>query len=255
MIRSWMMMALVALLMTVGAVLISGSSVVGLSNAEATSTAPSTTAPPAPHAVGGTMGDIGPPRTMLNPSGLEATVVDREVLLFEDGSWSIDIGDGDMKAQAVTRDGRRVELNSAIDVETGERVSNWNFVDRHSGMLQVVISRAISTQGLVAPNEWSCLPQITVRNLTDLDVYGLVVELQITSMDASPFGTSMLLRTLKHGEARESNMQSLEGSGCQGLTATLHVPYCEFTNGVDCSGAVQASAFGLIPLHYQQESP
>lgn len=244
-------MALTIVLTTAVAVLLPGSEITGLSSAEATSTAPSTTAQPSPHAIG----TAESTRTMLNPSGLEATIVDREVLLFEDGGWSIDVGDGELEALAVTRDGRRVELNVATDTETGERTRSWHFVDSHIGILQVVISRAISTQGLAEPNEWSCLPQVTVRNLTNLDVHRIVVELQITSREATPFGTSMLFQTLKHGDARETNMQSLEGSGCQGLTATLHVPYCEFTNGLDCSAAVQASAFGLIPLHYQQETP
>ena len=94
---------------------------------------------------------------------------------------------------------------------------------------------------------------VTVRNLTKLTLFRIIAELEFTAKDGTRASTSVMIGPLDDGEEEEKVASPLLVDECRGLTGTLHVAHCTYTNGLDCSIAVEASLYGAIPLQLADE--
>ncbi|WP_420402301.1 hypothetical protein [Nisaea sp.] len=181
-------------------------------------------------------------------SGLGARTVGERVLLFSDGTWKVDQYYSADQVTAVSDHGRIVSLTRTIDPKTKEPVLRWNYARGHGGPLQIVVSRAITTDRSEHSKNDNCIPVITVRNLTNLGLFRIVAELQFDGAGEEVHAsTSVMAGPLDDGEQGDYLSSPLFIDTCSGLTARLHIPFCQFENGLDCRDVVAASAFGTIP--------
>lgn len=180
-------------------------------------------------------------------TGLGATTIGERVIILPDGTWKVDNYYQDDEVTAVSDHGRLVMLTRTKDPQTGEFVRTWSYTTGHGGPLQVVVSRAITTDRSLHSKNDNCIPVITVRNLTSLGLFRLVAELEFTSANGKNSATSIMAGPLDDGEQGDFQSGPLFLETCTDLTAKLHIPYCKFENGVDCRTVVSASGFGTIP--------
>lgn len=180
-------------------------------------------------------------------SGLGARTTGARVLLFEDRTWKVDEYSSVDEIAAVSDHGRTVRLTRTIDPKTKELVREWEYTRGHGGPLQIVISRAITTDRSEHSKNDNCIPVITVRNLTNLGLFRIVAELQFEGAGDIHAATSIMAGPLADGEQGDYLSSPLIIDTCAGLTARLHVPFCQFENGINCRDVVTASSFGTIP--------
>lgn len=181
-------------------------------------------------------------------SGLGATTVGERILLLPDGTWKIDQFYSADKVTAISDHGRTITLIRTIDPATDKPLLHWNYSQSHGGPLQIVISRAISTDRSGHSFTDNCIPVITIRNLTNLGIFRIVAEIEFTSQtDDSRSATSIMAGPLDDGEETDSLSSPLFLKSCTNLQATVSVPYCTFENGLDCRGVITTTRFGTIP--------
>ena len=184
----------------------------------------------------------------LPPSGLGATTEGERVVLYNDHTWKVDEYNRQHDITAVTDHGRTVILHRKIDPTTSRPYLSWRYSDRSGGPIEVLISRAIDTERSEHSKTDNCIPVVTVRNLTRLGVFRIIVELEFTAKDGSKASTSVMLGPLDDGDEGEKVASPLLVDQCRGLTAKLHVGHCAFSDGLDCTSTVRASHYGAIPL-------
>lgn len=180
-------------------------------------------------------------------SGLGARTVGERVLLFQDGTWKVDQYYSADEVTAVSDHGRIVSLTRTIDPQTKEPVLKWEYSRGHGGPLQIIVSRAITTDRSLHSKNDNCIPVVTVRNLTNLGLFRIVAELSFEGSGDAHASTSVMAGPLDDGEQGDYLSSPLFIATCSGLTARLHVPFCQFENGLDCRDVVTASSFGTIP--------
>jgi len=190
-------------------------------------------------------------------SGLGARTIGQRVLLFSDGTWKINRYHVLDKVTAISDHGRTVNLMRTLDPKTNEPILRWEYAEGHGGPLQIVVSRVITTDRSEHSKNDNCIPVITVRNLTNLGLYRIVAELEFGDATDIHASTSVMAGPLDEGEQGDYLSNPLILNSCLGLTARLHIPFCQFDNGLDCRDVVSASAFGSIPavLASQQKEP
>lgn len=184
----------------------------------------------------------------IPPSGLGATTVGERVLLLSDGSWKIDQFYSVDEVTALSDHGRTVMLSRKTDPATKHPVLRWKYARGHGGPLQIVVSRAITTDKSGHSTNDNCIPVITIRNLTSLGLFRIIAEVEFTSRDGNgQSATSVMAGPLDEGEEGDYLASPLFLETCKNLEATVSVPYCTFDNGLDCSDVVTATRFGTIP--------
>jgi hypothetical protein len=200
-----------------------------------------------------TSGNRPPAQSLLDrdeafpSSGLGARTIGQRVLLFQDGTWKVDQYYSADAVTAVSDHGRIVSLTRTIDPQTKEPVLKWDYTTGHGGPLQIIVSRAITTDRSEHSKNDNCIPVVTVRNLTNLGLFRIVAELEFDGANDVHAATSVMAGPLDDGEQGDYLSSPLFLDSCSGLTAKLHVPFCQFDNGLDCRDVVTASAFGTIP--------
>ncbi|UUX48463.1 hypothetical protein NUH88_13710 [Nisaea acidiphila] len=180
-------------------------------------------------------------------SGLGATTLGERVLLLPDGTWKVDDYYAADEVTAVTDHGRTVVLTRKTDPASKDSVLQWEYTRGHGGPIQIVVSRAITTDRSQHSKNDNCIPVLTVRNLTSLGLFRIVAELQFTGPNNVKAATSIMAGPLDDGEQGDFLSGPLFLDSCDSLTAELHIPFCQFENGLDCSSVVAASAYGTIP--------
>ncbi|GAB6041499.1 hypothetical protein [Endothiovibrio diazotrophicus] len=190
----------------------------------------------------------------IPPSGLHATTTGSHVLLFDDGSWKPRPNYPGASTTAITDHGRTVELVEKAD-PAGRLRREWRFTSPSRGMIQVIVSRAITTDRSAHSNRDNCIPVITVRNLTDSSVFRLIAELEFKTEGSNGSAISVMLGPLDGGEEEEKVASPLFVPQCEYLSGTLHVPYCTYANGLDCRALVTTSRYGTIPLEMAPVEP
>lgn len=184
----------------------------------------------------------------IPPSGLGAMTVGERVLLLPDGSWKIDEFYKADEVTAMSDHGRAVLLSRITDPTTKKPVLRWKYARGHGGPLQIVISRAITTDKSRHSTNDNCIPVITIRNLTNLGLFRIVAEVEFTPKDGSgQSATSVMAGPLDDGEEGDYLASPLFLKTCSDLKASVSVPYCTFENGLDCRDVVTATRFGTIP--------
>ncbi|MEJ2610995.1 MAG: hypothetical protein P8179_13140 [Candidatus Thiodiazotropha sp.] len=195
-----------------------------------------------------------PPKTTSNnteaipPSGLGATTIGERVLLLSDGSWKIDNYYREDKVSAITDHGRTVSLTRKLDPNSQKPILIWEYSDQSTGPIQILVSRAIDTGKSIHSNTDNCIPVITARNLSKLSLFRVIAELSFQTSDGNIASTSVMLGPLDQGEEEEKVTSPIYVDKCQNLTAMLHIPYCYFSNGLDCTNTVETSRYGTIPV-------
>lgn len=184
----------------------------------------------------------------IPPSGLGATTVGERVILLPNGTWKIDDFHNADKVTAISDHGRSVTLTRTINPVTDQPELRWQYSRSRGGLLQIVISRAISTDRSGHSLIDNCIPVITVRNLTNLGVFRIVAEIEFTSkVDDGRSATSIMAGPLDDGEETDALASPLFLKSCDNLQATINVPYCAFENGLDCRNVITTTRFGTIP--------
>ncbi|MBF0255217.1 MAG: hypothetical protein HQL47_01905 [Gammaproteobacteria bacterium] len=184
----------------------------------------------------------------IPPSGLSAVTAGRQVLLFQDGSWSTPGPVAGQSIQAITAQGRGVSLIEKPGQKPGSTERTWKYSGSTHGMIQVVVSRAIATDRSPHSDTDNCIPTITLRNLSDFTLHRVIAELEFFSKDGNRSAASVMFGSLDNGEEQERVASPLLVPDCTHLSARLHVPYCVFSNGLDCSVLIKASPYGTISL-------
>jgi hypothetical protein len=179
---------------------------------------------------------------------VHATVFGQEVLLKADGTWHFVDGFHGGKLEAISDLGEHVTLRETKAAD-GTVTRSWTPIGHGGGPIQVVITRALTTDANMHRQGENCMPVVQVRNLTDVGLKRMVVEIEFSSGDGEKSGASFMLGDLDDGEAGEKAGPALFVADCKSLTGTVHVPYCAFEDGVPCENLVVASNHGLIPLY------
>lgn len=182
------------------------------------------------------------------PSGLGATTIGERIILYSNGTWKVNNYFREDKIPAITDHGRTISLTRKTDPSKQNPTLLWEYTDKSSGPIQILVSRAIDTGKSKHSTSDNCIPVITARNLSMLTLFRIIAELSFKTPDGSSSSTSVMLGPLDRGEEEEKVSSPIYVDNCQQLTATLHVAYCFFSNGLDCSKTVEASRFGTIPI-------
>lgn len=176
-----------------------------------------------------------------------ATMAGRRVVLHEDGTWQFPRTSEKREIDAVTDNGRAVRLTEVANA-TGCVERKWSFVGDSGGLIQIVVTRAITTDPSIHGNRDNCIPVIVVRNLNVNGLRTIITEIEFTSPDGASSSTSIMLGPLDHGEERERASAPLFIEDCMGLTGVITVPYCILDNDANCQPIIRASNRGVIPL-------
>ena len=184
----------------------------------------------------------------IPPSGIGATTVGERVILMPDGTWKIDQFYSADEVTALSDHGRTVMLSRTIDPATKHPVLRWKYARGHGGPLQIVVSRAITTDRSRHSTDDNCIPVLTIRNLTNLGLFRIIAEVEFTVKNGSgQSATSVMAGPLDDGEEGDYLASPLFLETCKDLEATVNIPYCTFDNGLDCRDVVTATQFGTIP--------
>ncbi|WP_028466911.1 hypothetical protein [Nisaea denitrificans] len=184
----------------------------------------------------------------IPPSGLGATTVGQRVILLPDGTWKIDQFYSADEVTAMSDHGRVITLSRTTDPATKHPVLRWKYARGHGGPLQIVVSRAITTDRSKHSTDDNCIPVLTIRNLTNLGLFRIIAEVEFTVKDGSgQSATSVMAGPLDDGEEGDYLASPLFLETCKNLEATVNIPYCTFENGLDCRDVVTATQFGTIP--------
>ena len=190
----------------------------------------------------------GAPGSMVMPSsGLQAVVPGRRVILDRDGSWRHLRTDNLDQAVALTDTGQMVELTIESDPD-GEQLRTWRYLATGAGPLHIAVTRAVSTDKSLHSNRDNCIPVVSLRNLTKVRLFRIIIEIEFRDRSGKHGGTSLMAGPLEDGEQQEMVSSPLFLPGCDSLVGELHVPYCTFRDGTDCAHLVTASAIGSVPL-------
>ena len=184
-------------------------------------------------------------------SGL-AVSAGRRVLLHEDGTWQFPKVSEQREIDAITDTGRSVRLTETAN-ENGCIDRNWTFVGNSSGVIQILVTRAITTDLSIHGNRDNCIPVIMVRNLNSSGLRKIIAEIEFSAPDGGRSSTSIMFGPIIHGEERERASAPLFVKECIGLTGVLKVPHCVLDNGADCQSITRASNRGVIPLIFSKD--
>jgi hypothetical protein len=182
------------------------------------------------------------------PSGLGATTIGERIIIYNNGTWKINNFFKEEQVPAITDHGRTILLSKKTNPENNKTTLHWEYTDQSSGPIQILISRAIDTRKSEHSSDDNCIPVVTARNLSMLTLFRVIAEITFTTPDGVSSSTSVMLGPLDRGEEEEKVSSPIFVNNCQELSATLHVAYCFFSNGLDCSKTVVASRFGTIPI-------
>jgi hypothetical protein len=191
----------------------------------------------------------------IPPSGLHATTTGDHVLIFQDGSWKKRQPLPGISTTAITDHGRSIALMEKSDPASGKIRREWRYTSPSQGMIQIVVSRAITTDRSTHSNRDNCIPVITARNLSDSTLFRVIAELEFQTKDSGHSAISVMLGPLDGGEEEEKVASPLFVPGCEYLSAKLHVPYCTLTNGLDCRMLITSSRYGTIPVEMAAPEP
>lgn len=179
--------------------------------------------------------------------GLRAKMQGLEVVLHKDGTWRLQDRTSLGAMIAITDTGDTVKLHFSQDAN-GLPVRSWKYSGVGAGPIQIVVTHSTSTAKSLHSQDDNCIPTIKVRNLSQLSLDKIVVEIEFSAADGQRSGLSIMTGPLDDGEEREVIGPALLVKNCEGLSGRLNIPFCLFTNGAPCASAVRASEFGAIPL-------
>lgn len=184
-------------------------------------------------------------------NGIGATMAGARIRLLPDGTWVEDAFAGSKTTIAITDHGHTVDLSEDPIPNSKEKKRTWKPLGSGGGPIQIVVSRAINTAQSAHSTTDNCIPVVTVRNLTKIGVFRIVVELRFTdtrSPDRTTSSISMMVGDLDEGEQEDLVASPLLEPYCGGLEAEMHIPFCRFSNGVTCEHLVTGSRYGTIPI-------
>lgn len=182
------------------------------------------------------------------PKGSQiASSAGRSVILYEDGTWQFPKTIEKREIDAVTDTGQSVVLTEETAPD-GCVVRKWTNVGISGGIVQIVVTRAITTDLSIHGNEDNCIPVIKVRSLNSGGLEKIIVETEFLAPDGTRSSTSLMFSHLDNGEEQELASAALFVKSCRNLSGVVTVPYCILYNAVDCRKIVRASSRGLIPL-------
>ena len=184
---------------------------------------------------------------VMSSTGLQAVVPGRRVILEQDGSWRHLRTDNLDQAVALTDTGQMVELTIDPNAD-GTHRRTWRYLATGAGPLHVAVTRAVATDKSLHSNRDNCIPVVTLRNLTKVRLFRIIIEIEFRDTNGKRGGTSLMAGPLEDGEQQEIVSAPLFLPGCDSLVGELHVPYCTFRDGTDCAHLVAASAIGSVPL-------
>ena len=187
-------------------------------------------------------------------AGMGATTEGSRVILHSDGTWELNRFVDTSRVTAVTDHGRTVEL-SETTADDGTKTKVWKVTGTGGGgPIQVVVTRAVTTDLSIHSSRDNCIPVIKVRNLTKVSLHRIVVEIDFHTEGGAHGGTSLMFGPLPDGVEREEVSAPLFVPACKGLKGHARVPYCVFKDGVRCESIVIASDWGVIPLSMAAQS-
>lgn len=190
---------------------------------------------------------------IIPDSGMGATTEGSRVILYSDGTWKVDEYVDTARITAVTDHGSTVELTQSQQSD-GTQKKTWTLTGSGGGgPIQVVVTRAVTTNLSIHSDRDNCIPVVKVRNLTQVVLHRIVVEIDFTGPAGSHGGTSLMFGPLADGVEREEVSAPLFVPACKGLIGQARVPYCIFKDGVRCENVVIASERGVIPLSMEIE--
>lgn len=184
----------------------------------------------------------------IPPSGMGATTSGQRVILLPDGTWKTDEHYSLEEMTAVTDHGQTITLTRGVDPKTKDVTLQWSYSGLRGGPLQIAVSRAITTDRSAHSSTDNCIPVVSVRNLSQIGLFRILIELEFTAPDGSTSGANLMAGPLDEGEETDIVANALFLNGCKNLTAKLQIPYCKFDHGLDCRHAVTASRVGAIPV-------
>jgi len=176
-----------------------------------------------------------------------ATSAGRRVILYDDGTWQFPKTIEKREIDSVTDTGQSVVLTEETD-PNGCVVRKWTNVGISGGVIQVVVTRAITTDLSIHGNQDNCIPVIKVRNLNSSGLEKIIVETEFSAPDGTRSSISLMFNHLDNGEEQELASAALFVNSCRNLSGMVTVPYCVLYNDADCRKIVRASSRGLIPL-------
>jgi hypothetical protein len=171
----------------------------------------------------------------------------QRVVLHDDGTWQYPQPSSGHDIDGVTDNGQSVRLSRSVDTN-GCVIHKWTTLGSGGGLIQILVTRAITTDPSVHNNRDNCIPVISVRNLNANGLDKVIAEIQFTAPDGTQANTSILFGPLDHGEESEHASAPLFVRGCVGLVGVVTIPYCTLENDADCQAIVRASDRGVIPL-------
>ncbi len=185
------------------------------------------------------------PNVMHKPIAAETS--GHRVVLNPDGTWRLPKPSGTWEMDAITETGHSIVLVETLRPE-GCVERTWKVAPAGGGVIQIVVSRTITTAQSLHSQDDNCIPVIAARNLNAHGLQSVIAEIEFVATDGERATTSLLFGPLDHGEERERTSSPLFLAGCKGVTGSVRAVECRLDNGARCESIVRASDRGIIPL-------
>lgn len=116
------------------------------------------------------------------------------------------------------------------------------------GSIYVSVENARQLGNPQDPASLYCAVDVSVYNLTALDVRDLAVSVAYTGPAGSAGSSLSVFHEISSGDGANEVLDQLPTSSCRGLTGKATILACRTSAAEDCSGQVQGLASGAIPL-------
>lgn len=198
-------------------------------------------------------------KTTIPDSGMGATTVGQRIVLLRDPknglqTWKSDIfKSSEDSVMAIADNGATVAL-TIQNSDSNNPTFTWSYVNSSAGQIQILITRALKTPDAIDKRKTNCIPVVTVRNLTTHGMYRVVAEMEYLANNKVVSSGSSMFGPLDQGETQALTTDALYDANCGRISARMHIPFCKFSNGLDCKNRVVGSKFGAIPVKLGRSS-